>query len=156
MPSLSTLNDNIVDIATLIAEVYIRELNEKHEVLNLLTISDIEIHREIDINKGLVYYKLCGDLGEKINTPEIKIEIPSDLLRGLKRGEKEYNKHVKNIPDELRLTLLVKEAYTTMILLKVGQSYTPDKIVGEDYRLNTVAKRMIDSIKKKDIYKKIN
>ena len=80
----------------------------------------IELRQEVNLESGTIDYTLLGSLGNMINNPTVKISIVPDLLRGLRRGGKAYERHIKNIPELSEILPLVKEKYVVMRLIGIG------------------------------------
>lgn len=124
MGALSSLRENEDTLAVQIANVYLVELDKVGIKNKYLDVGDIEIQHEVNLDRGFVLYKMRGNLGEKINDPDVKVMLPPDLWRGLQRGGKAYARHIKNIPGDTEMTELVKTAYTTLVLLNIGSKYS--------------------------------
>lgn len=141
MPSLSSLNNYIDEIAMSIANIYLKMLCDIDKA-SYIKDDDIQIERNLDLENGFVVYQLRGNLGNKINNPDVKIKIPVDLLRGLKRGEAAYNRHVKNIPSAEKVCNLVKEYYTTMYLVYIEGKFKYEKSEDSNPNIKEKAKEL--------------
>lgn len=128
MGSLSSMRCCADDIATNIALVYVSEADRLGIKIKEILDGDIEIASRIDVQAGVIVYSLKGALGNKINNPDVKIGIFTDLLRGLRRGESAYNRHSKNIPKGEDIKGLVEKCIVTLLLLEIGNRYTGKRV----------------------------
>lgn len=126
MPALSSLNEYVDEIAMSIANIYLRMLCDIGKA-SYVQEDDIQIERNVDLENGVVVYQLRGNMGNSINNPDVKVKIPFDLLRGLKRGGAAYDRHIKNIPSGEKVSSLVKEYYTTMYLVYIEGKFKYEK-----------------------------
>lgn len=122
MGSLSTLKKEADTIALNIALLYKTMLKGLDYKNICISSDDIHIKRSINIESGQVVYSLKGTLGNLIDNPDVKVDIPTDLLRGLKRGAKQYERHKKNIPNETDIERLVRDYFITLGLVKHWQT----------------------------------
>jgi hypothetical protein len=113
MPALSSMRPYKDEIATDILTGYIKTLKNEG-VLPELEKDSIVIEQEINLQTGTIDYCLGGTFG---NRSVVKRSINPDLLRGLKRGERAYNRHVRNIPPVGEVEELVKVKYNEYKLL---------------------------------------
>lgn len=120
MPSLSSMRPFKDEIATNVTLGYVYELTKVCDKLPVSTEGSIDLRQEVNLETGTIDYTLLGSLGSMINNPTVKIGIVPDLLRGLRRGGKAYERHIKNIPELSEIIPLVKEKYTTMRLIGIG------------------------------------
>lgn len=120
MPSLSSMRPYKDEIATNITMGYVYELTKVCDRLPVNTEGGIDLRQEVNLESGTIDYTLLGSLGNMINNPTVKISIVPDLLRGLRRGGKAYERHILNIPELSEIIPLVKEKYITMRLIGIG------------------------------------
>lgn len=120
MPSLSSMRPYKDEIATNVTLGFVYELTKVCDRLPVAVEGSIDIRQEVNLDTGTLDYTLLGSLGNQINNPVVKIGIVPDLLRGLRRGGKAYERHVLNIPTKEEILPLVKEKYTTMRLIGIA------------------------------------
>lgn len=120
MPSLSSMRPFKDEIATNITMGYVYELTKVCDRLPVNTEGGIDLRQEVNLESGTIDYTLLGSLGNMINNPVVKISIVPDLLRGLRRGGKAYERHIKNIPELSEILPLVKEKYVVMRLIGIA------------------------------------
>lgn len=148
MGALGTMRDYSQSIADSIAMVYIEERLNKGIELDYVTDGDVEIEHKVDIDKGIVTYRLKGLWGDSINNPDVNIGLLPDLLRGLRRSEAAYNRHIKNIANGEEIAKLVRETLTTIKLLKVEEKYDGEQHVAKTATLGKNTKILIEDLKK--------
>lgn len=124
MGALTSMKQYQDEIATDIALGYVYELCKIcNELPEITSNCDIRLSMDVDISSGNLVYHLGGRLGDMIKNPDVKISIVPDLLRGLRRGVKEYKRHVKNLPDTATIEDIARKNYITTRLLGIGNKY---------------------------------
>lgn len=70
---------------------------------------DIQLTRKIDIEHGQCLIEVDGLIGKELDISPIKLDIPLDLLRQLKRGDKAYERSLKHLPDINKIRELIMD-----------------------------------------------
>lgn len=107
MGANSTLKTYSNDIAKAVQKAYVAELKKHNIKFDFPQRDDLKLETSVDVVNGVYIIKLGGLVGDRLNNPTIGVEIPTDLLRQLKKGGAAYNKSISHFPKPQVLESLV-------------------------------------------------
>ena len=143
MPALSSMRPYKDEIATNITLGYVYELSKVCDKLPVAIADSIKLRQDINLETGTIDYTLLGNFGTLINNPTVKIGILPDLLRGLRRGDRAYQRHIKNFPEIDEMEKLVIEKYTVVRLLRIANENKHDSAGCKDIHTIDRIKNML-------------
>lgn len=107
MGATSTLKIYSVDIANAVQKAYITELKKHNIKFDFPSRDDLKLDAQVDLISGTYIITINGLMGSKINNPTVGVEIPTDLLRSLRKGGSAYDKSISHFPAPSKIENLV-------------------------------------------------
>lgn len=107
MGATSTLKTYSNDIAKAVQKAYVTELKKHNLKFDFPQRDDLKLETSVDVVNGVYIIKLSGLVGTRLNNPTVGVEIPTDLLRQLRKGGPAYNKSISHFPEPQVLESLV-------------------------------------------------